>query len=161
MNRRDRFFHIAIVFLIINILAVSCDRKAPSASGDAIIFLAACFSSLMDEIQKEAEKEINLQMRPEISGSQVVCRKVTELGRDCDLMMVADHRLFKMIASSHVSWRIDFAHDEVVLGVGIRAKMVDEAEADWSKCFEITWSVWDESMKTWGLLVIGPCLSGS
>ena len=122
-----------IVFLIINVLAVSCDRKAPSASGDVIVFLAACFSTLMDEVQKEAEKEINLQIRPEISGSQVVCRKVTELGRDCDLMMVADHRLFKMIASSHVSWRIDFAHDEVVLGVGIRAKMVDEAETDWVK----------------------------
>ena len=131
MNRRSLLHYTAIAILITGLFAVSCDRKTPSASEDVTVFLAACFSTLMDEISKEVEKDINLKIRPEISGSQVVCRKVTEMGRDCDLMMVADHRLFKMIASSHVSWRIDFAHDEVVLGVGIRAKMVYEAETDW------------------------------
>lgn len=125
-------FHTVIAILIVCLFTVSCDRETPSASNDVIVFLAACFSPLMDGIQNEVKKEINLQIHSEVSGSQVVCRKVTELGRDCDLMMVADYRLLKMIASSHVSWRIDFAHDEVVLGVGIRAKMVDEAEEDWA-----------------------------
>lgn len=133
MGRRGALFHITIIFLIIGIFAASCKRKAPSDSGNVTVFLAACFSTLMDGIRKDAEKELNIQIHPEVSGSQVVCRKVTELGRDCDLMMIADRRLFKMLASSHVSWRIDFACDEVVLGIGIRAKRVDEAEADWVK----------------------------
>ena len=131
VNRRNALYHTAIVILITGFFTVSCDRKTSSDSEDVTVFLAACFSTLMDEISKGVEEDINLKIRPEISGSQVVCRKVTEMGRDCDLMMVADHGLFKMIASSHVSWRIDFAHDEVVLGVGIRAKMVDQAEVDW------------------------------
>jgi molybdate/tungstate transport system substrate-binding protein len=87
----------------------------------------------MDGVRKDAGKELGFQIKPEASGSQVVCRKVTELGRDCDLMMIADRRLFKALASSHVSWRIDFAGDEVVLGIGIRAKKADAAETDWVK----------------------------
>ena len=131
MDRGGGISRTAIVFLIAGILSVSCDRKSPDTPEDVTVFLAACFAPLIDAVRGRVEREAGLRIRSEISGSQVVCRKVTELGRDCDLMMVADHRLFKIMASSHVSWRIDFARDEVVLGVGSRAKRVDEAETDW------------------------------
>ena len=93
--------------------------------------MAPAFSPVWDTVRQDAEKQLNIELHGEISGSQIVCRKVTELGRQSDLMMVADNRLFKQIASSHTTFRIDFAHDEVVLGIGIRAKRVDDAEDDW------------------------------
>lgn len=57
-----------------------------------------------------------MRLAKEVSGSQVVYRKVTELGQECDLMLVADTQLLKTLAASQVNWRIEFAHDEVVLG---------------------------------------------
>ena len=95
------------------------------------VFMAAALSPAVNELRKEAGESQGLDLRPEASGSQVACRKITELGRRCDLLMLADNFLFKELASSQCSWRIDFALDEMVLGVGIRAKRVDDAEKDW------------------------------
>lgn len=96
-----------------------------------IVFYAACFAPVIDELKDPAEETMNINIRHEVSGSQVVCRKVTELVRECDLMMLADTRLFAQLASSHCSWRIDFAHDEIVLGVGLRARKIDETHDNW------------------------------
>jgi molybdate/tungstate transport system substrate-binding protein len=109
------------------VLLASCSK----AENSLTVFYAPCYSPVMDALRDECEKTLDVKLVSEISGSQVCCRKVTELGRECDLLMVADSGLLKKIASSHVTWRIDFAHDSVVLGVGIRARRTDEAEKDW------------------------------
>ena len=109
------------------ILLASCSK----AENALTAFYAPCYSPVMDALRDECEETLDVKLLSEISGSQVCCRKVTELGKDCDLLMVADSGLLKKIASSHATWRIDFAHDSVVLGVGIRAKRTDEAEKDW------------------------------
>ncbi len=103
---------------------------------DVRIFAAACFSSLLRTIEPEAAQAQKLNLQSEISGSQVACRKITELNRDCDVLMVADAALIKKIASPPCSWRIDFVHDEVVLGIGARAKYINEAEKDWTKTLQ-------------------------
>ncbi|MHC4606763.1 MAG: substrate-binding domain-containing protein [Planctomycetota bacterium] len=90
-----------------------------------VVFYAPCHSPVMDAVRGDTA------FRSEIAGSQVCCRKVTELGRECDVLMLADATLFKEIASSHCTWRMEFAHDRLVLGVGIRAKRTDDAEKDW------------------------------
>jgi molybdate/tungstate transport system substrate-binding protein len=109
------------------VLLASCSK----AENALTVFYAPCYSPVIDAMRDECEETLDVKLLSEISGSQVCCRKVTELGKDCDLLMVADSGLLKKIASSHVTWRIDFAHDSVVLGVGIRAKRTDEAEKDW------------------------------
>ncbi len=130
MNIR-RFVLILFIFIL---FITSCNPGKEGSTGDTgnlAIFHAACFSPLIDAIRYDSEENLKIKLYTEASGSQIVLRKVTELGRECDLMMIADSRLFKEIASSLCTWRLDFAHDEVVLGVGIRAKRVDDAEKDW------------------------------
>lgn len=109
------------------VLLASCSK----AENSLTVFYAPCYSPVMDALRDECEETLDVKLLSEISGSQICCRKVTELGRECDVLMVADSDLLKKIASSRVKWRIDFAHDSVVLGVGIRAKRTDEAEQDW------------------------------
>lgn len=120
-----------IVICILCGLNLSCGKRTEETAEVVTVFLAPALSPVWDAVWQEAEKQLNIELRSEVSGSQVVCRKVTELGRESDLLLVADNRLFQKIASSHTNFRIDFAHDEVVLGVGIRAKRVDEAEENW------------------------------
>ncbi|MFC1484961.1 substrate-binding domain-containing protein [bacterium] len=117
-----------LFFLPFIFLCISCKQNK---SKNLIIFSASFFSPILDEIKTDTKTSLNLNLNYEISGSQVVCRKVTELGRECDIMITADHRLFNKIAKSHVNWRIDFANDEIVLGVGKRAKYIDQAEKNW------------------------------
>jgi len=98
-----------------------------------VIFQAPCYSPVMDEVRADAGKSLGVEIAAEVSGSQVACRKITELGRKCDLLIVADSGLLRGggLASSCCSWRLDFAHDSIVIGVGNRAKKVDDAEKDW------------------------------
>ena len=120
-----------VVIFVFCTLNFSCDKQDKNKPEVVTVFLAPAFSPVWDAVRQEAEKQLNIELHSEVSGSQVVCRKVTELGRESDVLLVADNSLFKKIASSHTTFRLDFAHDEVVLGVGIRAKRVDEAEDDW------------------------------
>jgi len=121
----------SMIVIFLTLFSLSCGNNNTNTSNDITIFYAPCFSPVMDEIRTEVEKELKLKLRGEVSGSQVVCRKVSELGRECDIMMSADQTLFKKITPSYTRWRIDFSNDEVVLGVGIRAQRVDEAEKNW------------------------------
>jgi molybdate/tungstate transport system substrate-binding protein len=129
--KHTNIFSFFTVILMLCSLNFSCGKQDKDKPEVVTVFLAPAFSPVWDAVRQDAEKQLNIELHGEISGSQVVCRKVTELGREADLMLVADNRLFKQIASSHTNFRIDFAHDEVVLGIGIRAKRVDEAEDDW------------------------------
>lgn len=80
---------------------------------------------------EKARAELRLHLLTEPSGSQVACRKISELKRDCGLVMVADNALVAKLLSNQCSWRMDFARDEVVLAVGARAHDADKAENDW------------------------------
>ena len=95
------------------------------------IFHASGLTPLLDGIRENVKKDLNIELVTEASGSQVACRKVTELGKECDLLMLADNSLVPKLLSNTVSWRMDFAADEVVIGVGSRAKFIQEMEADW------------------------------
>jgi len=117
-------------FLFLSLTSCKGDKNREKPDNLAI-FLAPCFSPVIDSVRNPAESQLNLKLITETSGSQVAVRKVTELGRNCDLLMLADKSLFKQIASSHCTWRIDFLNDEIVLGVGIRAKRADDAEKNW------------------------------
>ena len=88
-------------------------------------------SPFLDAIREGCAKELSLSIENEPSGSQVACRKVTELGKPCDLLMLADTELVAPLLGERVSFRIDFATDAMVLAVGSRAPHVDEVAKDW------------------------------
>lgn len=95
------------------------------------VFHAAGMTPLLDAVRDAAAKDLGLALVNEPSGSQVACRKVTELGKSCDLLMLADPELVAALLPGKATWRIDFAADAMVLAVGARAKHADEAEKDW------------------------------
>ena len=100
-------------------------------SVDLRIFHAAGLTPVLDAVREDARRGLGLKLVTESSGSQVACRKLSELGRSCDLVMVADAALIVQLLGGVCEWRLDFAHDEMVLGVGLRAPHVSEAEEKW------------------------------
>jgi molybdate/tungstate transport system substrate-binding protein len=102
-----------------------------SSTVDVRVFHAAGLTPLFDQIRDRCAQEIGLKILNEGSGSQVACRKVSELGRACDLLCLADNALVAELLKNKCRWRIDFASDQVVLGVGKLAPDVAQAEKDW------------------------------
>ena len=96
------------------------------------VFCAAGFAPVLESVREDCRRELGIDLLMESSGSEVACRKLTELGRPCDLLLLADRDLVSRLLSGYCTWRIDFATDEIVLGVGIRAPGVSEAEKNWA-----------------------------
>jgi len=105
--------------------------KAPRVERPLRIFHAANITAYFDAVREPVRRELGLRLANEPSGAQVVCRKVAELGRECDLLVLSDPRLVGELLHGHASWRLDFAADEMVLVIGARAPAADEAESDW------------------------------
>jgi len=82
---------------------------------------------VLEKLKTSFEEE-NLKLFLEMSGSQVACRKISELGRECDIIICADKNLFSSLLREQVQFRLDFACDEIVLAFGSLAKFADEAE---------------------------------
>lgn len=117
----------ATVALALPALLGSCrPRQEP-----LVVFYAPAFEPVFRAHRARLEAELGRTILTETAGSQTLLRKVSELGRSCDLVLLADSHLFGQVASSHFDWRLDFASDEMVLAVGARAPMADRAERDW------------------------------
>ncbi|MBN1595077.1 substrate-binding domain-containing protein [candidate division FCPU426 bacterium] len=116
-----------LLLLLGAMLAWGCGQPKPRLT----VFYAPCFSPVLEALKAELNQAQGVRLAGEVGGSQALCRKVADLGRECDLLLLSDARLFKEMLAPYISWRLEFVHDEVVLGVGVRARRVDEAERDW------------------------------
>ncbi|RJP59372.1 MAG: hypothetical protein C4541_06165 [Candidatus Auribacter fodinae] len=126
-----RYITLAVT-ICCSFLFTGCDSLFNTeGKNECIIFFAPAFAPVIDTIQDEISEDCKLILRCESNGSQILCRKVVELGRVCDLMMISDHNLFETICGNYFKWHIDFISDEMVLGIGIRAPRTDEAEKEW------------------------------
>jgi len=117
------------------LLLIGCGQRTEqggeNVARDLRVFHAAGMTPVLEAIREDCQEAEGINLITEGSGSQVACRKIAELGRPCDLVMVADSALVAELLNGYCSWRLDFAKDEVVLGVGQRAPHTSEAEEDW------------------------------
>ena len=127
--RRTPLVRVVAVCLVV-LGATACQRR-PAAQPVAL-FHAAGFAPVIESVRDDLEKQLHVELRLEGSGSQTACRKIAEFGRSCDVLVLADNQLVRELLGARCSWRIDFAADALVLGVGARAPHVAEAERDWT-----------------------------
>jgi molybdate/tungstate transport system substrate-binding protein len=114
------------------VLATACGDGAPRPTEELRVLHASGLTALIDALRDDCARELSIGIVSESGPSRVVCRNITESGTPCDLVMLADSELVATLLAGHASFRIDFATDAMVLGVGQRAAGVDEAEVDWS-----------------------------
>jgi molybdate/tungstate transport system substrate-binding protein len=117
--------------VVLGLLTVMMSCRQREAPQSFRIFHAAGFAPFLEQIRDDCQRDLHIALQTEGSGSQEACRKVTELGRPCDLLVLADNQLVAALLGPARRWRIDFATDECVLGVGTRAPAVEKAQKDW------------------------------
>jgi len=76
-----------------------------------------------------------IEVRAEGSGSQDAARKISELGRTADVILVADYHVIDwLLVPNHARWQILFAGNEVVLAHSEQSRYASELTADnWRK----------------------------
>jgi molybdate/tungstate transport system substrate-binding protein len=113
---------------------VACSSN--NKKSDVTVFYAASLSRVMAEIEEDFEKinpQIDLLLEP--SGSQIAARKVSELGRQADLVVTADWRVIdEILLPKHARWLIQFAANEMVLAHAEHSRYTEEIAGDnWHK----------------------------
>ncbi|MDZ7816453.1 MAG: extracellular solute-binding protein [Planctomycetota bacterium] len=131
-----RLFLLLPVVAIVVVAIVLLNAGQNGNTQEVVIFHAAGITPFIEAVRDKCRNELGIELVAESSGSQVAVRKVTELGRDCDLAILADRGLVELMMRSSTDWRLDFALDEVVLGVGSKARYIDEAQQNWPDVFE-------------------------
>jgi molybdate/tungstate transport system substrate-binding protein len=72
-----------------------------------------------------------VEVRGEASGSQDAARKVGELGRAADLVLVADYHVIDwLLTPNHADWQILFAGNEIVLAHSEQSRYASDLTAD-------------------------------
>ena len=107
-------FIACIIVLISPFSAFSADTEL---SGDLIIFhagsLAVPFKEISEAFMMEHPK---VRVLREAAGSRESARKISDLGRPCDIMASADYVVIDtLLIPEHAAWNIKFAGNEMVL----------------------------------------------
>jgi molybdate/tungstate transport system substrate-binding protein len=96
---------------------VYAQKPQTALSGDLVIFHAGSLSVPLKEIAAEFKKlhpEVNILM--ESAGSVESARKITELGKPCDIMASADYKVIdNMLIPKYAGWNIKFVSNEMCI----------------------------------------------
>lgn len=105
---------------------------SPQGSGRLMIFAAANLSrpmaALVDAFQKDHP---GVRIDCEYGGSQVLCRKIADMGRSADLVAVSDPLVFdQILLPAHASWYVNFAGNELGIAYTQASKYQAEITSD-------------------------------
>ncbi len=109
-------FRFALLLFLLHPLLLST-VGCKSHRQEVIVLAAASLARSLSDLEQSFEADNpDLDIQLEISGSQVACRKVSELNRRADVVATADYRVIDdILRPAHAAFTLQFATNEVVL----------------------------------------------
>lgn len=125
-----RILSSAIGLLLLVLPLAGCGKTQPGKR-PLVVFYAASLESAMERWSAMFRRREGIEVRSEASGSQVAARKVSELGRQADVVFAADYRVIEwLLMPDHAPWQVLFAANEIVLAHSQHSRYSDELSAD-------------------------------
>ncbi len=120
--RRSGYIFLALI------LCVSAVAGSEELSGDLMIFHAGSLSVPLKEISEAFQSEHpGVRILREAAGSRDCARKITDLGRACDVMASADYAVIdSLLIPKAADWNIKFAGNEMVIAYNEKSKHASE-----------------------------------
>lgn len=132
-----RVFLVILIFPVFLMQEISFGKEEQSnPDKELTVFYAAGLNTALQEIIKEFKKlHPSTKIIAESSGSLLAVRKVTELKRDADLLLLADELVIQnMLIPEYTDWYIRFYNDAIVLAYTDKSKYTNEINAqNWYK----------------------------
>lgn len=111
-------------------------KAAKSGAGDALlVYTAASVTRPVRAVLDSFTARTGVKAEQEVASSLELARKVTELGAQPDLMVLADPDIFpKLLEPKFTTWYAIFAHNRIVLGYTPKSKGAGEIDStNWFK----------------------------
>ena len=108
------------------------NNEAQKLSGELIIFHAGSLAVPFEQMEKEFEAMYpGVDVKREAGGSRECARKVTELGKECDILVSADYTVIEeLMIPEYADWNVLFAKNEMVIMYNENSKYKDEITSD-------------------------------
>jgi molybdate/tungstate transport system substrate-binding protein len=111
-----------IIVLTIIMTLTSCSSR--NRKSEIVIFHAGSLAVPMSRLAEEyMSANPGISIITEAAGSVVSARKITELGKECDIMASADYQIIdNMLIPDYASWNLGFATNEIVIAYTDKSK---------------------------------------
>lgn len=116
-------------FCILSVLACGGQRPEPPKP-PITVFAAASLARPLATIAAAFEQREGVSTLAELGGSLEQARKITELGRTPDVLMLVDDEVVAALMPTHVDWYVRFATNRIVIAYTARSKHADSISAD-------------------------------
>jgi len=123
---------LAVCLAVVMVLFSSCSHRASDQASNKqrqlIVFnagsLTAPFADLLGEFSR---LHPGVTPQQESSGSLEAARKITELGKSCDVLAVADYEVIpSLLMPQQADWYVVFAQNQLVLIYSPKSKFSDQ-----------------------------------
>ena len=125
----------SLLLSVFYLLIVSCTRETGNKNR-IIIFHAGSLSVPLTEVKKTfLEKNPSIDIILEPAGSRKCARKISDLKRDCDVMLSADYSVInQLLIPEYASWCIKFVSNQMAVVYTDKSKYAKEISSDnWYK----------------------------
>lgn len=110
---------------------VACGRQGAEEPRPPItIFAAASLGRPMTMLTHTFENRTEVTSLVELGGSLEHARKLTDLGRIPDVLLLADDEVIASLAPTHIDWYVRFATTRVVIAYTARSRHAAQLSAD-------------------------------
>jgi molybdate/tungstate transport system substrate-binding protein len=107
------------------------DDTSDGLEGKLVIFHAGSLTVPVDELAAAfQDRHPGVSFETEAAGSRTTARKVSELGREADLVMSADYTVIdNLLIPEFADWNVQFARNTMVIAYTDRSQYADEIDA--------------------------------
>src|SRR5262245_39657251 len=124
-----------IALLPVAVLCSTACSNRPAATHDTlVVYVAASLARPLQPVLDSFAARTGAVVQRESGASLEHARKVTELGRVPDVLLLADHEVFPgLLMPRHVTWYAQFARNRMVVAYTPRSKHAGEiSAANWA-----------------------------
>ena len=147
MKKRSLLRPVVVLLLCATVVLFSTFAFA-GPSGKLIMFHAGSLSVPFAAMEKAFEaKYPGVDLQREAAGSQNCARKITDIGKPCDIMASADYKVIdKLLIPGYANCNIRFATNQLVLCYTEKSAYADTVNADnWYQILQKKDVVWGHS----------------
>jgi len=137
---KKRTFWTLLVFVLALIVGCSPTQppsptdvpQEPILAGKLIIFHAGSLTVPLEELTAAFQTRYpDVTFETEASGSRSAARKISELGREADIMMSADYTVIdNLLIPDFATWNVQFARNRMVVAYNDQSQYGDEINGD-------------------------------
>lgn len=122
------------IIVVVSLFFFSCgsEKSKQDNSGELIVFHAGSLSMPMKAaVDSFTKVNPKVKIYLEAAGSVECARKISELGKPCDLFASADYKVIdKLLIPNFASWNIPFAGNEMALVYHDKSRYANEINAN-------------------------------